>query len=213
MAKVSLPLLAISAKGTIGKSITFGNWRGINYARERVIPANPKTTAQMAQRNLMAFVVSAWQRAPAAIQNAYIAAAKNSDMTGFNLFTKRNLVSLRNKSGLLDFVASPGISGATPLAGITATGGVGQVDVSVVLGDAIPGTTVNRVHFILIKDGAPSGALDRNFLSAFDETAPYSATFSGLEAGNYVVYAFTQCTEVKGKVVYSVSLSSSVTVT
>lgn len=212
MAKVSLPLLAVRATGTVGKSLTFGNWKGINYVRERVIPANPRTTAQSAQRDLFAFVVSAWQRAPAAVQNAYIASAKSADMTGFNLFTKRNLVSLRNKTNLLDFMASPGQSGANPLASITASGGAGQVTVSALLGDTIPGTVTDRVHFVLIRDGAPSGALDRNFLYTSDTDAPYEATFTGLEAGNYVVFAFTQCTEAKGKVVYSVSLSAQVAV-
>lgn len=87
------------------------------------------------------------------------------------------------------------------------------MSVSATIGDTIPGTVTDRVHFVLIRDGAPSGALDRNFLYTSDTDAPYEATFSGLEAGNYVAFAFTQCTETKGKVVYSVSLSGQVTVT
>lgn len=212
MAKVSLPLLAVRASGTIGKAITFGNWRGINYARQRVVPANPQTTAQVSQRDLFAFVVSAWQRAPAAVQNAFIASARGTGYTGFNLFSKRNLVSLKGKANLTDFIAAPGQSGANPLSVLSATGGSGQVDVSATVGDTIPGSVTDKVHFILIRDGAPAGALNRNFAAFSDSTAPYTHTFTGLAAGAYVVYAFTECTEAAGKKVYSVSLSQSVNV-
>lgn len=50
MAKVINPLLSGSASGQIGQMMTFDK-RG--FVRQYVIPANPKTDAQMLQRNTM----------------------------------------------------------------------------------------------------------------------------------------------------------------
>jgi len=212
MAKVTLPLLGVRASGTVGKSIVFGNWKGINYARQHAVPANPRSTAQQAQRGLVQFTTSFWQRAPAAVQNSFIASAKGAAMTGFNLFTKRNLFSLRNKTNLNDIVLSGGQSGATGLASVTASGGSGTITASAVLADPIPGTTVTRVHFVALRQAAPSGPYVYNPYWIADTTSPYSVTFTSLPAGEYVVSAFTECVESSGKTVYSVSLNTTATV-
>lgn len=50
MSRVVGPLLSLGASGTIGGAITFSNWKGINTARIKSNPSNPKTTTQMAGR-------------------------------------------------------------------------------------------------------------------------------------------------------------------
>lgn len=50
MAKLKAPLLSLGASGAIGKAIVFFPWKGLNVAREYVIPANPNTTPQQTQR-------------------------------------------------------------------------------------------------------------------------------------------------------------------
>lgn len=50
MAKLKAPLLSLGASGAIGKSIVFFPWKGLDVAREYVVPANPKSTAQGIQR-------------------------------------------------------------------------------------------------------------------------------------------------------------------
>lgn len=54
MAKVTGPLLSLSASGTVGKALTFANWKGINTARIASTPSNPKTVNQMANRAFLA---------------------------------------------------------------------------------------------------------------------------------------------------------------
>jgi hypothetical protein len=212
MAKVTMPLLGTRASGTVGKSLVFGNWKGINYARQHAVPANPRTTAQQAQRGLIKFTTSFWQRAPSAVQNSFIASAKGSAMTGFNLFTKRNTMVLRGESNLNLIVLSPGQSGATGLASVTATGGSGTITASAALADGIPGTTVTRVHFVALRNAAPNDVYSYNPYHVSDSTSPYSVTFNSLPAGQYVVAAFTECVESSGKTVYSVNLNQVVTV-
>lgn len=45
------PLFSLSASGTIGKALTYSRWRGIQYARTRVIPKNPNSSSQQDVRN------------------------------------------------------------------------------------------------------------------------------------------------------------------
>jgi hypothetical protein len=46
MAKVTGPLMSMSASGQIGKAIVFAGWKGINYVRQFVIPSNPQSADQ-----------------------------------------------------------------------------------------------------------------------------------------------------------------------
>ena len=57
MAKLKAPLLSLGASGAIGKALVFFNWKGLDVAREYVIPANPKSTLQLAQRALLTDIV------------------------------------------------------------------------------------------------------------------------------------------------------------
>ena len=50
MAKLKAPLLSMGATGQLGKTLVFFPWKGINAAREYVVPANPNTTLQQTQR-------------------------------------------------------------------------------------------------------------------------------------------------------------------
>lgn len=50
MAKLKAPLLSLGASGAIAKTIVFFPWKGINAARQYVVPANPRTSAQNTQR-------------------------------------------------------------------------------------------------------------------------------------------------------------------
>jgi len=50
MAKLKAPLMSLGASGQLGKALVFFPWKGLNVVREHVVPANPKTTLQTAQR-------------------------------------------------------------------------------------------------------------------------------------------------------------------
>ena len=53
MAKTTGPLFSLTASGTVGKTITYSNWKGRPYVRRRVIPLNPMLAGQMAVRNAL----------------------------------------------------------------------------------------------------------------------------------------------------------------
>lgn len=57
MAKLKAPLLSLGAAGQLGKSLVFFGWKGIDAVREYVIPSNPKSTLQVAQRARLTLAV------------------------------------------------------------------------------------------------------------------------------------------------------------
>lgn len=63
MAKLKAPLLSLGASGAIGKALVFFPWKGINAVREYVVPANPKTAGQIAQRGHLEDAVDEWHGA------------------------------------------------------------------------------------------------------------------------------------------------------
>jgi hypothetical protein len=60
MAKPKAPLFGFGASGKLGDAIVYGSWKGIDTAREYVVPANPNSSAQSIQRGFMAAAVADW---------------------------------------------------------------------------------------------------------------------------------------------------------
>ena len=90
MAKLKMPLLSIGATGKIAKAIVFFGWKGLDVAREYVIPSNPRTPAQTAQRSKMSTAVATWHSIAwtAADLTGWTlwASIATKVMTGFNSF-------------------------------------------------------------------------------------------------------------------------------
>lgn len=74
-----------------------GQWKDKNYVREYVKPANPKTAAQLVQRDLMKGAVAFAKPCVGPVFNAYTDRFQKS-MSGFNYFIKQNIK---------EFVATP----------------------------------------------------------------------------------------------------------
>jgi len=61
MAKPKSPLLSLGARGTIADSLTFQKRGRATIAREKPIPENPRSVAQLAQRQVYRDAISAWR--------------------------------------------------------------------------------------------------------------------------------------------------------
>lgn len=81
MAKLKAPLLSLGASGAIGKSLVYFPWKGLDCAREFVVPSNPKTTAQTTQRGYLSDAVAGIHEAEA---NPDVPLS-GSDKTGYSL--------------------------------------------------------------------------------------------------------------------------------
>ena len=114
MAKVSGPLLSLSASGQIGNAMVFATWKGVQYVRQLVTPTYTNTTTQAAIRLLVKDASEAWKtnalvgavQIDAAYKLAYATAAAGTAMSGFNLFIKQ-CVALNSGSAYDSSLAIP----------------------------------------------------------------------------------------------------------
>lgn len=94
MVKPKAPLFGLGASGQLGKALVFGSWKGLDVAREYVVPANPQTAAQSTQRGYFAAAVSEWHTVGATALESADKLAWNryagvlGRMSGFNAFTR-----------------------------------------------------------------------------------------------------------------------------
>lgn len=59
MAKVSGPLMSISASGKFANTLVASNWKGVAYMRQLVKPSNPNTTGQKSVRSILGTLAKA----------------------------------------------------------------------------------------------------------------------------------------------------------
>lgn len=87
-AKLKAPLLSLGAAGQIGKALVFFAWKGIDCVREYVVPANPKSAGQIAQRGHMTAAVAEWHAAAYTASDVIawnrLAGVAAKIMSGFN---------------------------------------------------------------------------------------------------------------------------------
>lgn len=100
MVKVKAPMFGFGASGKIAGALVYGNWKGIDVAREYVIPANPQSSGQVTQRGYMTAAVAQWHTTGAdALEGADKEAWNRyasvlSKMSGFNAFCKSFVAEL-----------------------------------------------------------------------------------------------------------------------
>jgi len=88
MAKIRSGILS-KTTGKVG-GVVGASWKGINYIREHINPANPKSTAQQAQRAKMRIIVAFSKPLIAAVLNIYVDPLTRK-MSGFNKLVKQNI--------------------------------------------------------------------------------------------------------------------------
>jgi hypothetical protein len=90
-----MPLGSYDARGKVA-GVVYSIWRGVNYARRKVTPANPRSDDQVAIRDLINDASKAWKAGAtvgavtidASYKSAYAAAAAGQAYSGFNLFIR-----------------------------------------------------------------------------------------------------------------------------
>jgi len=120
MAKVKGPLCGFDARGKLANSLVFMGWKGISTVRQHVIPANPKTDAQVAQRGFMSAAVALWHATSwndldVAAWDLF-ATVQAKVMSGFNAFMKFCVDALKVPETFLPPYAAD-FSGVTTTAG------------------------------------------------------------------------------------------------
>lgn len=96
MARVTGPLLSLSASGKLADAMVFSRWKGRPYVRQLVIPANPKSGGQTGMRSMFAFLSQNWSGIGATPQATWEELAEAAAVAPFNSFMKLNLLANRN---------------------------------------------------------------------------------------------------------------------
>lgn len=214
MARVSGPVISIGGKGQIGKSLIFSDWRGVKYAKQYVVPANPQTAEQSKTRDVFSYSSDFWRMATADAKKPWTEYAKNRPFTDRNSIIGKNVLSLRGKANNNDLVISPGVRSGPVLVSISAVTGAaaGQINVTATEGTTPTGWTLDRVVWVLVKQQDPTVALIGQVFSSVDTATPFSATVSGLTAGAvYVVGAFPEYTTDTGRYAAGASINTTAT--
>jgi hypothetical protein len=149
MAKVTAPLLSMGASGTIGKTMTFGAWKGRPYVRQRVIPANPKSASQYGVRCMMSFLAKQWTNLSAPDKASYSVAAAANSISPFNQFVRENLLRWQTFNTPSQTSPPEEVASAITVTTMTLTGGVGQCTVAIT-----PSTGTAIWGFVLFRSTA-----------------------------------------------------------
>lgn len=211
MAKLTGPLLSFGARGQIGKAMVTSNWRGIDYARQYVIPANPQTTAQQDNRTRFALLREAWKLAPALVQAPWTAFATGRPFLNFNKFVGENNRLLVGQTDFANALMSPGARGGLPPTSVVAsagTGAAGTVLVTIVPPSILPsGWTVTRCVACAFPEQDPIGLFEGPFIAGDDTTDPYAITLAGFSASQPLAcFGWVEYEKPDGLAAYSVSL-------
>lgn len=160
MARIYLSPLIVDIRNKQSDTV-FSKWKGINYIRSRVVPHNPKSSAQVAIRDALKRLVLLWQNCFASVKINWDDWTSGRDYSGFNKFIGKNVIDERD-GNLLDIMQEVGFT--TLSTWVPATGTLTkEIDVAFTP-DPVPAGTDLEIH---VKE---VGA------SPWDFTALYPAT-------------------------------------
>jgi hypothetical protein len=211
MAKITGPLLSMGARGQIGKAMVTSTWRGVNYARQYVIPANPRTTAQQANRTRFAFLREMYKLAQAPVIAPWTAFAQGRPFLPVNKFVGENNRLLNGETTLDNAIMSPGARGGLPPVSVVAATGAasGEVTVTVNPPAQLPdGWTVDSVGSAAAPQQDPTGIFAGPFVADTEANPATPMVLGGFTpGGNVVAWGWVVYEKPDGKLAYSVSLS------
>jgi len=214
MSKLTGPLLSLGASGSIGKTITYAVWRGIAYARQLVIPANPNTAGQQTTRNTFSTLASMWKILGTFARSPWTTFAQGQKFLDSNAFLGQNLSVVRGDADFQDFIGSPGAKGGLPMVSAAfATGtATGEVDITCVEPTLPTGWTITRAAAVAFPDQDPAIVFGGPLPDGEDLATPFSITLTGLGAAVLCVCAiWLEYVKPNGDTAYSVGISGTAT--
>ena len=214
MAKVTAPLLSLKASGTIGKTQTFASWRGVNYVRERVIPANPRTSGQVATRNVFSYLSAVWKQLNPVCQAPWTLYAKGQPFTDRNAYAMFNNGPMIAATANHPFIGSPGANAGLALISATPTSPSGGVlHIAFVAPTPPNGWTLGSVEVFAIVEADPT-VLQSEWVSFYATNTVSPVALTGLtSAATYAWSAWATWTKADNTTAYGASLNGTQLIT
>lgn len=121
------PMFSIDASGKLADAIVFSKWKGRNYARSLVTPANPQSGGQTGMRMMLRFLSQIWSGIGTAAQNTWNDRADAAVISNFNAFVGYNLARWRNFTGPSLVDPAGEVNNVAVIANEAATAGTRQI--------------------------------------------------------------------------------------
>ena len=112
MAKLTGPLMSMTASGKFANSIVFVQAKSGPVARQFVIPSNPKSASQTGVRAMMAWISQEWAKLTAPEKATWLTAIATPGESAFNAFVRSGMNQWKN--GLFAQSEHPSIVEAAP---------------------------------------------------------------------------------------------------
>ena len=214
MAKVTAPLLGFGASGTIAKVQTYATWRGIAYARRHVIPANPKSTAQVLTRDIFANLNTRWKQGGPLMRAPWDRFAVGQKFVGRNSYMGKNLNLTRGDADMDNYIGSPGAKGGLPPSTLVLTTVAALGIEAVITVPAAPtGWTLTSAIATCFIDQTPEATVGDIIQEGEDVATPFQVDFTSLTAVLYQVQAWLKWAKPDTSVAYGASISDTIVVT
>lgn len=172
MARIYLSPLIVDIRNK-QKDTVFSKWKGINYIRSRVVPANPKSGAQIAVRDALAILVEAWQLNGASHKSAWDYFASGANYSGFNAWIAKNVIPVRDGTAITG--TKPGTEAILTAFSVATGGAAGQLALTFA-----PTPVPAGYHYVNIAIKVGGGHVQ---VDSFAAAVASPQTISGLTAG------------------------------
>jgi hypothetical protein len=186
---VNGPLFSLDASGKIGNALVYTKWKGRSVVREYVIPANPNSFAQRAQRVLVAALNALWKAATPTDKDSWVDLAIAGNYSTFNGFMSFNLDAMGSGA---DPTINRDVTPAAPTSEsdtMTATGGVNRVEFAGLIADPTPGEVL---LIAMVPGTTPPGKNLAALVHAFGISgASWTGSIEGVPAGTYAASSWT----------------------
>lgn len=90
MVRVNAPALSLDASGSLGNAMVFSKWKGRNYVRSLVKPANPRSGGQVGMRAMFRWLSQFWASISAGDQATWEDRAEQKVISEFNAYMSYN---------------------------------------------------------------------------------------------------------------------------
>lgn len=193
MPKLTGPLFSLSASGSLAKTLVFAKWKGVQYARQHVVPQNPDTVDQRAVRQVFKNMSAVYALLGADATQSWKNAALGLPLTERNVFVRDGLLLLLNAMAWDSFPVLKPFQGLGLLATAPVVAGNDLLEVTPTFPTIPSGWTVTGAISVAVFDQDPTSAQDWDPAAV---ATKYSATGTG------VMY---QITGLKSAETYQVS--------
>lgn len=207
MARLSSPLLSFGASGQIAKSLVFAKWRGISYARQHVIPENPRSTEQTKTRSIFTTLNEIWLKSPTLLKAPWTRYAAGLQMMDRNAFIGKNITVSRDEANFDAFIFSPGAAGGVPPTGIDVSAAGTTITVDFTVPEAPLGWELVGAVAAAFPNQAPGVHFEGAVHAVEDLATPWSVDLPDLVAGTeYIVGGWLRWLKDGNRPAYSPSL-------